>query len=135
MRILVAEDDFSSRISIVKLLSAYGEVDVAVNGTESVKAFKLALQQGNPYHLLCLDIKMPAMDGREVLKQCRKIEAENSIDLGDGAKIIMTTVLDDKGNIFSSFKEGCEGYIVKPITEENISAKFKELDIAQGVGQ
>ena len=130
MKILIAEDDLSSRLILEKLLTPYGDVQVEANGTRAVRAFQSAIDENNPYDLLCLDIEMPEMDGHQVLKQCRKIESENGIDLGDGTDIIMTTIYGDKINVLSSFKEGCEGYIVKPVTKEDIAIKFDKLNIA-----
>lgn len=55
MRILIAEDDFASRKVILKFLSVYGECDVTVDGMEAVDAFMMALEEDNPYDLICLD--------------------------------------------------------------------------------
>lgn len=63
MKILIVEDDFYSRKILKKFLTAYGEVDIAINGEEAVAAFKLAWEENQPYDLITLDIMMPIMDG------------------------------------------------------------------------
>lgn len=68
MRILIAEDDFASRKAILKFLSAYGECDVTVDGMEAIDAFMMALEEEDPYDLICLDVMMPVMDGYQALK-------------------------------------------------------------------
>ena len=64
MRILIVEDDFICRRLVHDILAPYGDCDVAMNGKEGMKAFKMALNAGKPYNLICLDIMMPEMDGQ-----------------------------------------------------------------------
>ena len=91
MRILIAEDDFASRKVILKFLSEYGECDVTVDGMEAIDAFMMALEDGDPYDLICLDVMMPIMDGYQALKNIRDIEREHNIPEEEMVKIIMTT--------------------------------------------
>ena len=79
MKILLAEDDFASRKFMDKQLSRYGECDVMVDGEEAVDAFLMALEDDEPYDLACLDVMMPVMDGYQVLKAIRDIEAQRGI--------------------------------------------------------
>ena len=129
MKILITDDDFTSRKILAKYLSEYGQCDVAVDGKEAVEAFKSALDEWEAYDLICLDIMMPEMDGQEVLKQIRQIEKEKNINGLDGVKVLMTTALDDSDNIKTAFKEQCEGYLVKPIDRQKLIEKLKELDL------
>jgi len=129
MKILIVDDDFSSRKILLKYLSAYGQCDVAVNGIEAVEAFKLSMNEWEAYDLICLDIMMPEMDGQEALKQIRQIEMEKGVMGLDGVKIIMTTALDDSDNIKISFREQCEAYIVKPIIKDKLIQKLESLDL------
>ena len=76
MKILLAEDDFVTRKFMASFLSKYGECDVTVDGMEAVDAFMLALEEGEPYDLVCLDIMMPVMDGYQALMGIRKLEKE-----------------------------------------------------------
>ena len=41
------------------MLLPYGEVDMAVDGKEAFEAFRLAIEEVQPYDLICLDIMMP----------------------------------------------------------------------------
>lgn len=118
MHILVAEDDFSARLILQRMLKEYGTVDVTVDGREAVEAFRAALDAGTPYSVVCLDIMMPEMDGMEALRQMRAIESQHGIRSTQGAKIIMTTALDDPKNVVEAFKGLCDTYLVKPIDKE-----------------
>lgn len=129
MKILIVDDDFTTRKLLMKHLLKYGYFDVAVNGKEAVEAFKIALAEKEPYDLICLDIMMPEMNGHETLKQIRKIEKENGKTGLDGTKIVMTTILEDIDNVKVAFREQCEAYLVKPIEKQKLIQKLKELNL------
>jgi len=71
MKTLVVEDDFTSRLLLQTILKAYGECHVAADGTEALAAFLEAERTEQPYQLICLDIMMPDLDGKEVLRSIR----------------------------------------------------------------
>lgn len=129
LKILVAEDDFFSRRFLMEVLAPYGEVHVAVNGEETLVAFSTALNEEDPYDLICLDIVMPIMDGQETLKRIRRIEEERGIQGLDGVKIVMVTGVDDKSNVMNAFKSGCEGYVQKPVDEDKLIDLLKSLEL------
>ena len=129
MRILIAEDDFASRKVILKFLSVYGECDVTVDGMEAVDAFMMALEEENPYDLICLDVMMPVMDGYQALKSIREIEKEHGIAEDDMAKIIMTTALNEEKNVKMAFDLGCTVYSGKPIDKD----RFEQVLIKFGL--
>lgn len=131
MRMLVVEDDFVSRRLLSAFLSPYGHCDIAVDGEEAVCAFGLALKEGTPYDLVCLDIMMPNMNGQEALKNIRNLEKENNISIGEGARIIMTTALDDSKNVMQAFKGDCDAYLSKPIDKARLLEELKKLDLIE----
>jgi two-component system, chemotaxis family, chemotaxis protein CheY len=115
LRILLVEDDFASRLVLHTFLSRYGECHIAVNGREAVDAFQAAILHGHTYDLICMDILMPEMDGREAVRHIRGLEETRGISSDDGAKIIMTTTVDDIREVFQCFRELCDAYLLKPI--------------------
>ncbi len=129
MRILIAEDDFIGRKLLQKFLSQYGECDIAVNGMEAIDAYLAANKQGMPYHLICLDIMMPVMDGLKVLKAIRDIERQKGIQEKDRVKIIITTALNDRKTVSESYDSGCEAYAWKPLDLD----KFREVMVKLGL--
>ncbi len=120
MKVLIVEDDFMSRTLMIACLSHLGECHVAVNGKEAVEAFNTAVLKEVPYDLVTLDIMMPEMDGQSALKAMRAIEDEHESQLRGNAKIVMTTALKDCQNVMGAFKNQCDGYLVKPITFEDV---------------
>ena len=123
MRVLIAEDDFASRLFMKKFLSKYGECDVVVDGIEAIDAYLNSINEANIYDLICLDIMMPRLDGMKVLKSIRDIEKQKGIEVEKKVKIIMTTALNDKATVLNAYDSGCEAYAWKPINIE----KFKEV--------
>ena len=115
LQVLLVEDDFDSRLLLQTFLSSYGECHIAVNGREAVEAVRFLLERGRKYDLICMDIMMPEMDGREAVRQVRALEEQHGIPSTYGAKIIMTTAVGDMKEVIRCFKELCDGYVIKPI--------------------
>lgn len=132
MRILIVEDDFASRIVLQKFLAPFGQCDITINGLEAVHAFRLAIDEGNPYDLICLDIMMPEMNGQEALKEIRKIEKERGIYSKNQVKIIMMTALDTPKDVIEAYyKGGCSSYLVKPIIRKKIISLLQEYNLIE----
>lgn len=129
MRILIAEDDFASRLFMKKFLSKYGECDVAVDGLEAIDAYLNSIKEGNFYDLICLDIMMPKLDGMKVLKSIRVIEKQKGIEAEKKVKIIMTTALNDKETVLNSYDSGCEAFAWKPIETDKFIIVMRNLGL------
>jgi two-component system chemotaxis response regulator CheY len=129
MRVLIAEDDFASRKFMLRFLSKYGECDVAVDGAEAIEAFNMALESGEGYDLICLDIMMPQLDGYQALKQIREIEKSKGIPEDKATKIIMTSALSEGRNVQKAFGLGCTAYAGKPIDREKFENELKKLKL------
>jgi two-component system chemotaxis response regulator CheY len=130
MKTLVVEDDFVSRLVLQKMLMPYGICNIAVNGKEAVEAFVLAQKEGEPYDLICLDIMMPEMDGREALKIIRQKEIELNIPPQNETKIVMITALDTPKEVIDAYYQGgCTSYLVKPINKVKVINAVKELEL------
>ena len=132
LRTLAVEDDFISRTLVSKMLSRYGQCDVAIDGYEGIAGFLLALENCEPYDLVCVDIMMPQLDGRSLLRLIRGLEQDFGVEAGQGAKVIMTTALNDSKNVVGSFNEGCEGYLVKPLNKEKLQELLTKLQLIAG---
>ncbi|MCI9122571.1 MAG: response regulator [Eubacterium sp.] len=129
MKILLAEDDFVTRKFMVNFLSKYGDCDVTVDGMEAVDAFMMALEDEEPYDLVCLDIMMPVMDGYQALVAIRKLEKEKNIAQDKAVKVIMTTALNEERNVKMAFELGCTIYSGKPINQDRFEQALKKLDL------
>lgn len=129
MRILIAEDDPTSRTLLRELLKGYGKVDEVTNGRDAETAVLKALVAEAPYDLICLDIMMPEMDGHAALREIRMVEAAKGIPLGSGAKVIMTTALTEKRHVMTAFSEQCDAYLMKPIERVKLQDHLRRLKL------
>lgn len=114
-KVLIMEDDPVSGRLMQKYISPYGDCTLVVDGRAAIEAFEQAVLNDEIYHLLVLDIMVPEIHGRDVLKRIREIEREHGIPDSRRSRAIMTTALSDAGNIVESFKSQCDAYLVKPV--------------------
>ena len=129
MKILLAEDDFATRKFMAGFLSKYGECDITVDGMEAVDAFNMALEEKEPYDLVCLDIMMPVMDGYQALVGIRNLEKQKNIPEEKAAKVIITTALNDESSVKMAFELGCTLYSGKPVDQDRFEQALKKLGL------
>jgi CheY-like chemotaxis protein len=114
-RILIVDDsrkDVELAIAALAEKNLANEVVVAEDGLEALdylyKRGKFVHENGDPAVIL-LDIKMPRMNGIEVLKHIRADEKFKLIP------IIMVTSSGEEKDLVESYKLGANSYVVKPI--------------------
>jgi two-component system chemotaxis response regulator CheY len=127
LKTLIVEDEFTSRILLQNLLTPYGECHIAVSGEEAVEAFRMAVADAAPYDMICMDLRLPAMDGVEAVRQIREAEANNGVPWSNRVKIIMETSVDDLKNVMRSFHELCDAYLVKPIKKASLLEEMRKM--------
>jgi len=113
-RILIIDDDATVRRSHEAVLKANGyDVDVAENGQEAIKKSKTKL-----YNLALVDLRLPDMDGIELLTSMREAIPKT-------VKIIITGYPSQE-NAIEAVNRGADAYIVKPYAMEDLLRKIKE---------
>jgi two-component system, chemotaxis family, chemotaxis protein CheY len=127
MKILIAEDDFASRLFMQEILKKYGSPHIAVNGREAVEAVRLALDVVEPYDLICLDIMMPEMDGQQALREIRALEEAKGIASPAGAKIVMTTADNDRETVLEAIRGRCDHFLTKPIQKAKLLKELRNM--------
>ncbi|MCI0706363.1 MAG: response regulator [Ignavibacteriae bacterium] len=101
-RILVVDDEEALRTVLGSELEGEGYVvQMAGDGDEAIK-----ILESNAFDLILLDIKMPTVDGFEVLKF---IKQKHPL-----SKVIMLTGFADLKNAIESKKLGAEDFVSKP---------------------
>jgi two-component system, chemotaxis family, chemotaxis protein CheY len=127
LKILIVEDDFLSRSFLSKMLSEYGEIDIAIDGVEAVDAVKRACDAAAPYDIIFLDIMMPRKDGQTTLREIREYEESSGKSALENCKIIMTTAMGDAKNVMGAFGSQCDAYITKPFSKQTIDEQLRKL--------
>jgi two-component system response regulator HydG len=103
VKILVVDDEATARNGLAKLLEQEGyQVDTAADGVEA-----LASIADNAPALIISDLKMPNMDGMELLKQLR----ERGID----TPTVVATAFGEVSTAVAAMRAGAEDYLTKPI--------------------
>ena len=128
-RYLIVDDDRLCRLLLADILKPYGQCDFAYDGGEAVDAVRLALEDGAPYDMICLDIMMPGVSGHDALQAIRALEVEHGLRGSDATKVIITTALRDSKHCIQSFREGCESYVTKPVAEDELLAQMQQLGL------
>ena len=113
MKILVIDDERSIRNSLKEILSDEGyDVDVAEDGAQGC-----AMAEKEKYNIIFCDIKMPGMDGIEVL--------DKLVDMGVDSAIVMISGHGDFSTVVECMKKGAADYIPKPLDLNRILITIK----------
>lgn len=116
MRILIAEDDFTSRVVLMAVLKKQGhEVVATIDGAE---AWAVMQQQDSP-KLAILDWVMPEMDGCEVVRRIRALPGDLP------PYIIMLTSKDEKADVIAGLDAGADDYLSKPYDPGELRARIE----------
>ncbi len=129
MKCLIVEDDATSCKLLRVCMSKYGRCFESPNGLLAVEAVRQSLEEGNPFDLILLDIMMPDMDGHETLREIRQLEKEFDLDAGKTAKVVMVSALGDADNIMHAFRNGANGFIIKPVRDEVLEKELSKLGL------
>lgn len=124
MQTLIVDDELINRRLLVKMLKAYGHCDTARDGAGALEMVRDAVEQNSPYDLIFLDIKMPKINGKEVLQAIRHLERQHQID---PAKVVMATAFDDPKTIIEAFDQLCDGFLSKPIERSKLDTLLQDL--------
>lgn len=114
-QILFVEDDPNLSMVLRDYLEMIGyKVDHAKDGEEGLKFFL-----GGNYHLLILDVMMPKKDGFTLAAEIRQ---QNQT-----IPIIYLTAKNMKEDRIKGFQTGCDDYITKPFSTEELSLRIKAI--------
>ncbi len=102
-KVLVVDDEPQAVELLEEFLTAKGYAVVGASGGEEALR---RLKEERP-HLMLLDVRMPAMDGLEVLRRAREIDRE--------VGIVMVTAVNEESTGREALRMGAYDYITKPL--------------------
>lgn len=126
IKILIVEDELSSKRILNLFLSPLGKIDVAVNGNEAISAVKKGINNNQPYELVFLDIITSKLDGISALKKIREVENQHKLNGHAKSKIIMISPNTDRNFILNAAQSGCTGYMIKPIDKTRLYNEIRK---------
>lgn len=122
IRVLIADDHGVVREGLVSMIqrnradmSVVGE---ASNGREAVELWK----QHRP-DVTLLDLRMPELDGVQVIKEIRTTDKN--------ARIIVLTTFDGDEDIYQAIQAGAKGYLLKDVTREALMDSIRRVHVGE----
>jgi len=129
-RILLAEDnpkDVELTLTALDEHNLANEVVVVNDGAEALdylyRRGKFAMRADNDPAVVLLDLKMPKVDGLEVLRTIKNDSNLKTIPL-----VILTSSREEK-DLVESYKLGVNAYVVKPVNFQQFIEAVKELGV------
>jgi len=134
MRILIAEDEQSTRRMLESMLAKWGYDAIAVkDGHEAW----VMLKQEDPPPIAILDWMMPGLDGVTVCRKAREIQRDHP------PYLILLTARGEVENIVEGLQGGADDYVTKPFDPEELRVRIEvgvrmvrmQIILAERVGQ
>lgn len=124
--ILMAEDEDAHARLVEQRFETIGVKNKIVRFRDGQEAWEFlsgtGLKTGGEY-LMLLDIRMPGIDGIELLG---RIKAEERLK---NMPVIMLTTTDDPKDVEACYKAGCNNYLTKPVDFEKFAEVIKRLGL------
>jgi PAS domain S-box-containing protein len=122
VRVLVVDDHDVCRLITAEMCASWGmRVDQTTSGEEALRLAVRARDGGDPYRLICLDHRMPGMDGRETALRLHQAFG------GECPPLVLITATDEgrkKGNSDGALMDA---RLMKPVRESTLRATFQTL--------
>ncbi len=116
MKLLIVDDSNIIRGKIARALGSH-HIEIAglaANGREAVARFEATRPD-----LVTMDLTMPEMDGLECIRHIRALRPD--------VRILVVSALADKDTAIQALKEGAQGFLCKPFTEQDLTDAITEL--------
>lgn len=129
VEILIVEDnpdDLELALRALRKANITNQIEVARDGVEALDfIFCRGIHAGrdilNGPRVILLDLKLPKVDGLEVLKQVKSDERTRSIP------VVVLTSSKEQSDVVDSYKLGVNSYIVKPVNFESFAIAVRDL--------
>ena len=121
-RVLLVEDEADAReILGFYLNTIFEDVVIAIDGQEALDIFNKELKNGKKFDLILTDIKMPRLDGMDMI--------EKMLSLVKNQKFIIVSAYKDEDKLLKSINFRVLGYFIKPINVDNMMEILKKAKL------
>lgn len=124
MRCLVIDDEPVARLELTMLLEGLGRIDEAPNAEHGIAMIRAAMEESDPYALVCLDLCMPGDDGLDTLNEIRDLDETHGLH---PTQIVMVTASSETADVIEAFRRQADGYLVKPVSADQIDSVMSRL--------
>lgn len=116
LKLMIIDDSNVIRGKISRALTRHNMhvVASASNGEEAVERF-----MPDKPDVVTMDLTMPRMDGLECIRKLKKIKPD--------IKILVVSALADKATAIQALKEGAQGFLCKPFSDDDLTDAMDEL--------
>lgn len=114
-KVLYVEDDMGvQKVMAAYLKQLFSEVKTANDGFEGLEVYKKS-----KFDIVITDLSMPKMNGIEMLKKIRELNAEQAI--------LITTAHNEPDYMIQAIKIGVDGYVIKPFDYEQLNYELFKI--------
>ena len=116
LKLMIIDDSNVIRGKLSRALTRHNMrvVATAANGEEAVERFL-----PDKPDIVTMDLTMPRMDGLECIRKLKKIKPD--------IKILVVSALADKATAIQALKEGAQGFLCKPFSDDDLTEAMDEL--------
>ncbi|MBX7219005.1 MAG: response regulator [Blastocatellia bacterium] len=130
VRLLVVDDNSTNRDILCRQVQGWKLFCESVgSGTQALETLRHAVEGGNPYHFVLLDMLMPEMDGMEL---ARRIKSEAA--LAD-TLLVMLTSFSRRGHGEEALQAGISAYLSKPVSSRQLYRGLVKVWFERGGGE
>lgn len=131
LSVLVAEDNSINALLIRTLLDKLGHhAVVAVDGEQAVTQWQAALDGGEPFSLILMDVQMPALDGIAASRRIREAEAGRGAQRTPILALTANTLAEDRASCLAA---GMDGILIKPLDRDKLADVLADIAAARPV--
>jgi HD-like signal output (HDOD) protein len=133
MKTLIVDDEAISRTILTDIMAPLGKVVATGKGKAAIDLYRGALEDSAPFDVMILDISMPDLDGREVLRTIRTLQRSRKVPRT--TRIVVASARMNRSVIQECIDLGCHDYITKPVSQtrllkrlHNLGLEFRDTD-------